>query len=448
MTIDLERELSAAMRAATSDIVAPPDLLDRVRPGRRSVRRRSFFGRPLLGAAAVAVAAVLTIVAGLYVVGIGTGGADRLTAAAAFADWGPTRGDLADDPAVRAALEAEWDHPTGHNSDVAGFDPVHGDRPMQVLWVGSTPDGPAAYAVQHTTDASQPWVYGVFIPDATRAPRLYYRMILDSDPAGSPWEPGPNLFSFASSRTPHAVVVVPTDPSALVQVSTHHGTDPDGLVVPQWQDVVPVDGAAVVTLTDPMSVFDTVIQVSRGGQLLARSRVQIIATDFERALPANGLGLWCNACAVIRGGGDLGTGESPWQAWTARHAPSWYPTMQSEWSAGGYLGGGLELMAVQLWLPGEPAHTVVGILSSGRLDRILLDEVTDLRARPLFAVRLPDGRGWFVGAGPNAVLTGWRVPGGQWTALNDDRAALVPDSPTVELRLVVAGRERVVTEGS
>jgi len=442
MTIDLERELTAAMRAATTGIVAPPDLLDRIRPRRGPSRRGSF-----VRVVGVAAAAVTAIVAGLYVAGVGSRASDLVTAADAFAEWGPTRGDLAADQPVRAELAAEWDHPTGHNSDVAGFDPVPGDRPMQVLWVGNTPDGPAAYAVQHTADAAHPWVYGVFIPDADRQPRLYYRMTLDADPSGSPWQPGPDVFSFASARTPHAVVVVPTDPDAVVQVSTRHTTTADGRVAPQWQDVLPVDGAAVVRLPGPMSVFDTVIQVSRGDRLLARSRVQIIETDFGKALPANGFGLWCNACAVISGGGDLGTGEAPWQAWTSRHAPAWYPTMQSEWSAGGYLGGGQELMAVQLWLPGESAHTVVGILSGGRLDRILLDEVTDASARPLFAVPLPDGRGWFVGAGPNSVLTGWRVPGGPWTALKDARAALIPDSASVQLRLVVGGQERFVNEG-
>ncbi|MDQ1684606.1 MAG: hypothetical protein QOC82_1343 [Frankiaceae bacterium] len=447
MTIDLEHELTAAMRTATADIVAPVDLLDRVRPRRRRVGAP---GRSFLLAAGAATVAAVTIVVGLNVVGAGAPDhASRLTTAEAYADWGPTRGDLADDASLRASLVDEWEHSIGRNGDVAAFDPVTGDRPLQVLWMGTTPDGPAAYAVQHTAAPGQSWVYGVFLPDAQGQPRLYYRMTLDPDPTGSPWQPGPDVFSFASSRTPHAVVVVPTDPNAAVEVSTGHATDADGRVVPRWHDVVPVDGAAVVPLSDPASVFDTVVQISRDDRVVADSGVQLIATDYHKSLPANGFGLWCNACIVTHSNRELGTAVTPWTVWTERHAPSWYPTMQSQWTVGDDFGNGRELIAVQLWLPGEPAHTVVGVLNAtGKLDEVLSDEVTDATARPLFAVRLPDARGWFVGSGPGAVFTGWRVPGGQWTEMVNARAALIPDAPAIELRLVVGGQERVFSTQS
>jgi hypothetical protein len=442
MSIDLERELKLAMDEFTADVQAPPDLLSRLRrPGAswRSGRR------VVLSAAAVAVALAGVVLVVPRLIGAGS----TVTAADAIAGWGPARGDLAHDQTVLDRIAAEWARPSGHNADAAGFDPVNGDRPLQVLWAGTTPDGPAAYAVQHTTDSAMPWTYGVFIPDAHGQLQLYYRMQLEPNAGdGTPWQPQPAGYSFGASRALDSFVVVPTDPQATVEISTRHVTDSSGRVTPQWQDVVSTDGAAVIAVPSGDSIWDSVIRIRDGNTVAWTGAVNLLPAKDGPARPANALGLWCNACNVVRGGYDLGTGEKPWTVWTDKYAPDWYPTYSSEWTLGGYFHGHDEVLATQLWLPGEPAHTVVGVSTEGgRFEQIVSDVVTDPAQRPLVAVHVAAAHGWLIGAGPDAVVTGWRLrPSSDWVAVAPNKAVLVPtDAGSIQLRLVVAGQERVVT---
>lgn len=441
MSIDVERELRLAMQDLTADLHASPDLLDRVRP---KPRRRV----PSLRVATAMATAAAVVVAGAVVGTHVGGGNNTVSVAATFADWGPARGDLAHDPATLQAIDAEWAHPTGREADIAGFDPVHGDRPLQLLWAGQTADGPAAYAVQHTTDPRTPWVYGVFIPDSDRTLKLYYRMTLDPTDPGAAWQPHPWGFSFASSRTPHSVVVLPADPRDPIEISFRHTTGADGRVAPQWADVQAVDGAAVIDIPAGGSVWDTVVRIGADDRPLFAGGVSLIPSTDGAPPPRNAFGLWCNGCNV-GSGGDLGEGERAWKAWTERHAPSWYPTYEATWTVGVYLDGGGEVLARQLWLPGEPAHTVVGVTRrGGAFKEIVVDEQTDPLRRPVVAVRVPPANGWLVGAGPDAVVTGWRTDGGAWHAVPSKKALLVPTTATsIELRMTVKGREVVVSRG-
>src|SRR4051812_33162217 len=176
MSLDLEHELRLAMQEFTDDVLAPPDLLARL-------PRRRMRGFPRLAVVAAAAAAALTI-AGVVVVGEHTGGggggnsvkplstykvpknsAQQEQRAArqmddAVANWGATRGDKAGDQQLMTALRNEWTHPAGHPPLQGGFDPVISpDGPVKVLWAGTTTEGIAALAVQHTKDPVAQWWY-------------------------------------------------------------------------------------------------------------------------------------------------------------------------------------------------------------------------------------------------------------------------------------------------
>jgi hypothetical protein len=443
MSLDIEHELRTAMQEATADLQAPPDLLGRLRSQPRRAPSRPAWR------VAVAAAAVVAVAAGALVATRHLGGRDSFDVADAISSWGPARGDLAHDPATLRQIDAEWAHPAGRQADIAGFDPVPGDRPPQVLWAGRTPAGSAAYVVQHLHSAHADWAYGVLLPDAHGVLRLYYRLELDPTDSGAAWQPQPQGFSFAASRALHAFVVVPTDPRATIEVSTRHSTDAQGHATPQWADVVSTDGAGVVSIPAGASMWDTVIRIDDGARPPAASGVNLIPSKDGPPQPANALGLWCNACNVT-GGSDLGTGEQPWRAWTSRYAPAWYPTFQAIWTVGGTLHGH-EVLATQLWLPGERAHTIVGYDDGGGVfKRIVYDEVTDASARPLLAVRLPDGDGWLVGAGPGTTVSGWREVGaGAWHDVAAKKAVLLTTNvASIQLRLSVGGKERIVTRSA
>ena len=109
------------------------------------------------------------------------------------------------------------------------------------------------------------------------------------------------------------------------------------------------------------------------------------------------------------------------------------------------------MFAEQLWLPREPAHTLV--LQEGRGDNrqpwgdpvIVSDKVQTKDARPLFASRLRGAQGWFVGSGPGIKLAAWRVPGHNWTTLRPEPAALLgTDATSIELEFS-DGTRAVVT---
>jgi hypothetical protein len=466
MSIDIESELRAAMTEATSDVVASPDLLARlrIRPRRRMPPRLAVVVAAMAVAVTVVGAFVLAPRSGSGPVGSSVRplsaitvapanpGAVRAAAAQmsdAIANWGSTRGDLASDSAFIADLKAQWAHPSGREQDIAGFTPVvMPDGPVQVLWAGTTPQGEAAFAVQHTEDPVATYWYGVYIAGPNGRAQLFTRNQLTADaPAGDPSAFDPNVISFVTSRADRAVVVLPSDPSTRVRVSFSHSLDASGQATPSWQDVATTNGAAVVALPADASSYGAVVEVSRDGHVVADQHVDVRAggTGFTR--PANDLGLWCNGCAVD-GSGELSSSLAMLRAWTVRHAPAYLPTYGPDWTVGARLPDGGNVLAGQLWLEGDPAHTVVLATSADQTHvDVLYDVVTDPRTRPAFAVRLPQAAGWLVGAGPRATITGWRAPGDMnWTSVSNEKAALLPtDAATIELRLLVDGQQRVVT---
>jgi len=462
MSLDLENELRLAMQDYTSDVQAPPDLLSRL-PRRR-------YGFPRLAMVAAAAAAAVTVAA-VVVVGEQTGGdggpavhplstyklsktfaqQEQLAAkemTKVIEQWGPTRGDRAGDQHVMARLRAEWAHPSQHPTNLGSFEPVHSpDGPLQVLWAGTTPEGVAAYAVQHTKDPVASYWYGIFLPGSDGQPRLAQRSQLTAGADISEFDP--HLMSFTTSPAHRSVVVIPSDATDDVRVAFRTSADAHGQLVPQWQDAAVHDGAAVATVPAGGNVWGAVVEVAHDGLVTADHGVDFISTRLLNEgppQPANVLPMWCNGCSI--GANGPGYSKVMLTAWLVRHGPEYLPVFTSMWSVGGSLPDGDNVLAMQLWTVGHPARTVV--LVDNREDMevdVLYDEETKPADRPVVAVRLPKNAGWLVGAGPDAVVTGWRTaPGDTWHAVASKKSLLVPtDATAIELRLVVQGHERVVS---
>jgi len=462
MSIDIEDELRATMQALTADLQAPPDLLPRV-------SRRTPLLRPRYAVALAAVAAAAVIVAVNTVVprvGDPTGPAIRPLSTYkadknlsqreqqashdmvnAVANWGPTRGDRANDALVTSQVREQWAHPTSHPPEQGSFDPViNPDGPVQLLWAGTTPDGVAALAVEHTKDPAAEYWYGVFLPDSTGKLVMAWRMQLT---AGLDLgELDPYAFSFTTSTAHTAVVVVPTKVSDSVRISFSAEPAADRTLSPQWQPAQLRDGAAVVAVPATGNAWGTVVETRHDGEVTVHG-LGFIATHLINEgppEPGNLLGLWCNGCQV-GGGAEPGYGIATLNAWTQRHGPVYLPTYLAEWSIGARLPDGSAVFATQMWIIGDKAHTVV--LASSPSDgavQVLYDEVTDAADRPVLATRLPQAAGWLVGGGPDTVVTGWRTLGGDWQPVAAKKAILVPtDDSSIQLRLVVKGQERIVT---
>ena len=463
MSIDIEHELRATMQELTADLQAPPDLLSRL--PRRSPLLRPRYAIALAAAAAAAVIVAISLVVprvggsptGPAIKPLSTYTTDKNFAAReqqagremtdAVANWGPTRGDRANDAQVAAQVREQWAHPTSHPPELGSFEPViNPDGPVQILWAGTTPDGVAALAVEHTKDPAAEYWYAVFLPDSSGNLVMAWRMQLTAGIDLSDLDP--YAFSFTTSIAHTAVVVVPTKASDSVRISFSAERAADGTLQPRWQSAPLHDGAAVAAVPTAGNAWGTVVETTHDN-VASYHALDFIARHVINEgppMPANALGLWCNGCTV-NGGDGPGYGGAMIAAWTVRHGPGYLPVYGAEWSIGAHLPDGSAVFATQLWVIGDQAHTVVIANSqrTGKVD-VLYDAVTDETVRPVLATRLPQAAGWLVGAGPDTVVTGWRTLGGDWHPVASKKAILAPtDDSSIQLRIVVKGQERIVT---
>ena len=196
-------------------------------------------------------------------------------------------------------------------------------------------------------------------------------------------------------------------------------------------------------------MYGTVVEVSHHGSVIADHMLDFISTHLLNEgppQPANALGLWCNGCSI--GSGGPGYGKAMLTAWLVRHGPAYLPVWFGSWSVGGSLRSGVNVLATQLWVIGHPARTVVLLdnQNQGRVE-VVYDAETKAGDRPVVAARLPQGAGWLIGDGPDAVVTGWRTSaGGTWHDVASKNALLVhADAPSIQLRMIVHGKETVVS---
>lgn len=332
-------------------------------------------------------------------------------AVTAFSHWGPARGDLANDPTFLTTVRQEWRHPTGDDyvqgpSDFSG--------PIRVLFAGNTPGGPAAVVAQRSTNPETGIYVGVMLSESGH---------LDLWGPNSPAElalPAPvNVGRFDAQQVSFAVdayhvVVLPTDPTAAVQISTGHTTNSHQVAIRNSWSTVPItNGVGVADMPFAVSSWDTLLRLDKNHHVVDEAPLWIASGPPPS--PSNALGLWTRISSVL---GDSGIGIPPaaYLPWVARYGATDEPFGISSWGIEGVAPNHTGLIARQIWLNGDPAHTVV-IGIQGSNSSVLADQVTHPNSRPLLAVRLASVGGWLVVAGPQATVTGYRLPGqSTWTA--------------------------------
>jgi hypothetical protein len=468
-------ELTEAMTAEVDDLVFGVDI-EAVLSAERKMRRRRNGASVVVG-----VVGVLAVVSVVVLNPGGLAGRARVTpvipaqrhlgtlqpvpgpvALAAFSMWGPTRGNLAGDEAFRTLVRHEWANPTGPES-YKDKGPRDMTGPIRILYAGQTPDGPAAVVAQQSTRKQE----GILVGVMTTIPGSGLSL----------WGPNSNgnwgdstianvgrfdahQVSFSSGSGRH-IIVLPTNPSDQVSVSVGHRLSSNGYAVRTWTPLSTVDGVATVSAPSASSSWDTLVRTSHDGRVQDESSVWINAGPLPS--PSNALDNSMPDLLSVAGGALVGFDADLYTSWVQRHGASFEPYGDSGWQIGGALPNGDGLNVQQMWLYGDPAHTVVSEEVNNKW-HVLYDRVTDPHAKPLLAVRLPAIGGWLVVAGPHSIVTGYRAVGAtQWkipprgVAGTDESgtpsfsraAALIKtSSPNIQLRLIVDGVPRIFTEPS
>lgn len=267
-------ELSAALRAATAAVDAPPGFTERVRRGarRRVVRRRYRI--------CAVVLAVLAIGGGLTALSAHlkpevdtTHPTGKANANGTLPTDDPrlhdvTRGDLAQNQSLHDQVVAVWQHsghqpldnPAGSSSFI--FGPA---GPVNVYWAGSTSDGPAAVLLQafslRPTGGDLPPVAIVrigVVADATKSDTL---TLEDEQTVGDP-DPTESGESFAFGPDNRAMLTLAE--SGFHVYSAAPIVNPDtGNVGRTWRQLPYVDGVAVVDLSPDQGDGSTVVELPR-----------------------------------------------------------------------------------------------------------------------------------------------------------------------------------------
>jgi hypothetical protein len=332
-----------------------------------------------------------------------------------------------------------------------------------VLYAGDTAGGRAAVVAQQSQDPR----IGIFVGVMTTLAGQGLSLAGPNEPSFAGQLAATNVGRFDTHQVSFTagsgrqVVILPTDPSDTVSVSAGDQTDSAGRVQRTWTPVPVTDGVALATVPTAESSWNTLERVMHAGRIADEGRVWVNATAAP--VPSNVLGYWADINAVV---GTESTGISPttFASWLHRYAPADQPFGVSEWRIGGQLPDRAGVLVQQLWLYGSPAHTVVLLQQHGN-SAVLYDKVTDPSARPVLAARLPALGGWLVAAGARSTVTGYRAVGATtWivpkqaikdytgstgsTKVFTRAAALLPTLDTsIEVRLIVDGVQRTVTEG-
>lgn len=225
-----DSDVRTLLRRTAESVESPPGLLADVRrTGRRRLARRRFLtGAGLTVAAAATTGAVLRP-------GGGTD-ADVADTATPFFER-PTRGDLATDMSYLDSVRTAWSARM-RRSDLPGRGEPH------VVWAGTTPAGPAAFAVQRVHDSTADprkrcvAVMGFLRPTA-RGPEVMVLqgLVAVDDPSFE--------YDEAAFIGPDRDVLVVLDRERPVEFSPELRYAPDGRCLRTFRRVEFDDGAAV-----------------------------------------------------------------------------------------------------------------------------------------------------------------------------------------------------------
>jgi hypothetical protein len=471
-----------ALRDAADEQPFHPDLAGVPRRTRQLRRRR----RAAISISAMTAIAIIAVAATFAA----TGGIDRIGSSPAGSSdaiidmvdhWGPTRGSYADDPAFIERVKQEWLHPGGSyygdpsrggveiqtNADgTKGVSPPNRLRQLtgdvQVLYADQTPDGPAAVVAQRSTRPEVGTYIAFLLPTDDKNFKLVAAYTAGLHAQREFGETGfdTDLITFVTTASDKHAVVLPADPGAAVSVSESHSTDATGHVSRTWAPVQTQDGVATLTAPQDLGFADTLIRVVRGGQTIDEAAITdvLLSPTVKPWMPANAVPDWTDYNGEIAGL-HSGAGYPPgfYQSWLTRYGASDEP-WSGGWGFEGQLPDRTGIFVEELWLFGDPAHTVV-FRTHGKQTDIVSDTVTDPTQRPLVLMQLPDQQGWLFIGGPHTTIQGYRESDGQsWSDIDTTTsgttdgvkdttrgAAVIPFSADhIQVKLDVNGRKKIV----
>jgi hypothetical protein len=486
----LTDDLRGALRAAADEQPFQPDLSGVQGRVRRLRRRR------LVGVSAGITTATVVAVATAVLIG---GGADRVSpspadkASAAIIheveNWGPTRGNFADDSEFLDRVRHEWSQPSGdyygdprrngggamHYADgtvtrIPADRSRHLTGSVRILYAGQTLDGPAAVVAQRTTTADVGMFLGIMLPTSDHDLRLMaaytVRMYAQREFGDRGFDT--DMVSFTTDIAGNHLVVLPADPADDLSVSMTHSVDTTGRILREWTPLPTQGGVATLTATKPVAFWDTLIRVSHDNEVIDEGPVWHVLSTTDVVPPAAGppepenLVDWPltdqGIAGAVPGGGYPGNLDD---VWLTKYAGLDAP-YGSRWLVSDSPGDRHPILVEQLWFYGDPAHTVV-LRVVGHDVQLLSDTVTDPRDRPLVFLSLPDELGWLVVAGPDADITGYREAGTQaWSDIDTStpstdggktittrKSAFIPSTARhLQVRLEIEGKTRVVDSPS
>jgi hypothetical protein len=436
MSPALEDDLREALRVATAPVTVPPGLADRAR---LAVRRRH--ARRSRAALLLAPVAVVVVVAAAVLVlpRVGGGPAPVPTADEELLNR-PTGGDLAGDAAVEATVVEAFLRgvrpPTYRSPDLptplAGAGPI-GDP--HVLWIGTTPGGPAAVVVQRERGPAGSVVAVGFVGPGRTGPTLA---------AVGRGAPGYDDLAGAFLGTDRRTVLV-VDRGEPLTWSYQHTYRPGGGIVLRDRRVVFTDGVAVLRV--PAGVDPGQVAVTRPG---APGPDRVVALgNYE--YPAGG-----GVAARLPWAADkqdpdaglfpVGGGDERWPAAgsddrygqlleTFRAALEAVPSDRGLvgdagddlWYAYGSTPDGRRLVATDEAALGDASRAYAVLVRDGAPPVVVDGGPVTPRSAVPFVVRLPDAQGWLVASRGKALS--WRTGTGAWTAAGRD-AALLPAAAT------------------
>ena len=485
----LTEELRGALQAAADQQPFEPDV-SRLPIRVRQLRRRRTTTWIAVGATS---AAVITAAGILATTGssarVSPSPLERTDAALVqeVANWGPTRGSLANDSAFLERVKQEWLNPRGmyYGDPARGGESVlvspDGSRVVtqpdrsrhlvggvKVLFAGQTPDGPAAVVAQQSTRKDAGIYLGFMVPTsdhdfrlvAAYTPGMYAQREFDDQGLDT------NLINFKTSNAGNHLVVLPANPGDAVSVSLDHTLDSAGHVHRTWSLVPTPNGVGMVTASSPVGFWDTLIRVSHDGAVIDEAQTRDVlgiieddGVDAAAPQPTNVIKwpLSDQGIGGAKGGGGL-VGDL-YRPWITRYANEDEPFTGTGWVTDSPADGHA-IVVQQIWFYGDPAHTIV-LRVVDKDVQLLMDTVTDPTERPLVFLRIPGGQDWLVVAGTDTAITGWREAGTtKWSDIDTTMGMTIDGKPThtrksafipstadhIQVRLDVNGKTRIATK--
>jgi hypothetical protein len=431
-------QVRVVLRLAVSPVESPSTLLPEVHCRIRRVTIRRRVRRLTATGGAFAVLAISFVV--FHGFGASRQPATGLSASEQALLARPTGGDLAGNAAYRSNVLATWTAWVNGPAEVTYQDGSSGHLTAQrnVAWIGRTPVGPAAIAVQELQPPPTPTEQ-----QGTPAGPGLYVTYLAADTNGA-WAVVAGGTVGVERQTLGGVLLGPTysvllslDIGQPMEYATGQASGASGQVT--YQPVVYTNGAATIQLPAGAAPEQATLRLAAGskaatesvyvGNQPARTRAGVPPPWYGIYQLTPGVRVPSRAELSARFSDALRTFPQ-----TLGGATTPNLGRESSWYAYGRLPGGTEVLAGQYRQDDGVTRTYVVLLDRGRDPAVIYGGVaTPKRVLPV-AVRLPAGRGWVL-VRPGARLNWWSTDPARLFGGAARDAALVPGSASLVVRV-------------